>query len=265
VFRIGDFSRLTQVTVKALRHYDDLGLLRPAHVDRDTGYRYYSGAQVMRLNRILVLKDLGLALDQIGPFLESDLSSDQLRAMLQIKQAETSRRIEQEQIRLARIEAWLGEGGEAVGARIDVVLKRVDAQRVASIRQVLPRRGDVGQLFRALAVYRQRHALGASSWTVVWHDGDFREECADAEATFATSDQLPADDRICASELPLVESMACVVHHGPADSIGSACRALLQWVDANGYQLAGPERVRMIERGGTNGAADVVELQVPIG
>jgi DNA-binding transcriptional MerR regulator len=263
MFRIGDFSRLTQVTIKALRHYDDLGLLRPAHVDRDTGYRYYAGGQVARLNRILALKALGLSLEQIGPLLDADLSSGQLRTMLLVKQAETTQRIEEERGRLERIQTWLRDVDEEAAACVDVVIRRVEAQRVASIRQVLPRRGDVAQLFRALAAYQQRHGLHASSWAVVWHDPDFREEEIDAEATFATTDPLPADDRVCSTELPLVETMACLVHHGAPDTIGAACRVLAQWIDVNRYQLAGPERVRLIERGPT-GATSVVELQVPV-
>jgi DNA-binding transcriptional MerR regulator len=263
MFRIGDFSRLTQVTVKALRHYDDLGLLRPAQVDRENGYRYYSGAQVARLNRILALKELGLTLDQIGPLLDADLSPAQLRAMLQVKQAETADRIEQERARLARIEAWLREVGNA-SAQSNVIVKRIEAQRVASVRQVLPHRRDIGQLFRALAMYRQRHDLNAASWTVVWHDPDFRETDVDAEATFTTSDPLPSDDRIRPGELPLVETMACVVHHGSTELIGTACRTLLQFVDGNDYKVAGPERVRMIERRDPASPDNVLELQLPI-
>src|SRR5258708_25618203 len=187
MFRIGDFSRLTQVTVKALRYYDDLGLLRPAHVDRDTGYRYYSGAQVVRLNRILALKELGLSLEQIGPLLDADLAADQLRAMLQIKQAETAQRIEQEQARLARIEAWLREVGNDPSARPDVVVKRIEAQRVALIREVLPARADVGRLFRALTAYRQPHGLIVTSFAIVLHDPELHDAYVGAQATFTTS------------------------------------------------------------------------------
>ena len=79
MFKIGDFSRLTQVTVKALRHYDRLGLLAPEAIDPETGYRYYSGAQVPRLSRILALKDLGFSLEQVGTLLDADLSPAQLR------------------------------------------------------------------------------------------------------------------------------------------------------------------------------------------
>src|SRR5438105_476120 len=85
MFRIGEFARLTQVTVKALRYYDEVGLLRPAAVDEETGYRYYSLEQVPRLNRILALKELGLSLEQIGLVLREAISLSQLRAMLQDK------------------------------------------------------------------------------------------------------------------------------------------------------------------------------------
>jgi effector-binding domain-containing protein len=98
----------------------------------------------------------------------------------------------------------------------------------------------------------------------VWHDPDFRECDVDAEATFTTTDPLPSDERVRPAELPAVEAMACVVHRGPPESIGGSCRMLLQWIDVNRRQIAGPERVHMIQRGGPGGADDIVELQVPI-
>ena len=66
MFKIGEFSKLSRVSVKALRHYDDMGLLRPAQVDRFTSYRYYALEQLPRLHRILGLKELGFSLEQIG-------------------------------------------------------------------------------------------------------------------------------------------------------------------------------------------------------
>jgi DNA-binding transcriptional MerR regulator len=264
MFRIGDFSRLTQVTVKALRHYDDLGLLKPAHVDPVTGYRSYAGAQVPRLNRILALKDLGLSLEQIGEFLDSDLSPTQLRALLLVKQAETQSAIAAEEERLARIEARLRQIEFGSEPPYDVVVKRIAAQRVASIRRVIPSRTAIGSLFRELFLYQQRHDLTVTDRIVIWHDPDFRETQIDAEAAFATADPLPPDDHVRAGELPSVETMASVVYRGPVSGIGQACQAVLGWIETNGYQIAGPERGRSIERGARTGEEDVVELQYPI-
>ncbi len=79
MFKIGDFSRLSLVSVKALRYYDELGLLKPARVDEFTGYRYYSAGQLTRLNRILAMKDMGLSLEQIALLLDKEPTPDQIR------------------------------------------------------------------------------------------------------------------------------------------------------------------------------------------
>src|SRR5215813_3184644 len=105
MFRIGDFSRLAQVSVKALRFYDEVGLLKPTYVDRDTGYRYYSSTLLPRLNRILAFKELGLALDEIIHLLEGDLPVDRVRELLQNRRAELERKIEREQAQLAEVES----------------------------------------------------------------------------------------------------------------------------------------------------------------
>ena len=72
MFKIGEFAQICRVTVRTLRYYDEIGLLKPAHVDPWTGYRYYARDQAARLNRILTLKDLGLSLEQVGPMLDND-------------------------------------------------------------------------------------------------------------------------------------------------------------------------------------------------
>ena len=58
MFTVGEFSQLAQVSKRLLRYYDEIGLLKPSHTDRSTGYRYYSAAQMTDLNRILALKEI---------------------------------------------------------------------------------------------------------------------------------------------------------------------------------------------------------------
>lgn len=109
MLRIGEFSRHSQVSVKTLRYYDKIGLLKPAWVDRFTGYRYYSADQLPRLNRILALKDLGLSLDQIGWLLDDEPSPAEIRWMLRMKRAEIRQQLADQQARLARVEARLAQ------------------------------------------------------------------------------------------------------------------------------------------------------------
>lgn len=104
MFKISEFSKLGQVSVKALRYYDQIGLLKPAHTDPDTGYRYYTANQLFSLNRILAFKELGFTLQQIRQLINDDISTEQIRGMFRLKQAEIQTLIEEEQARLHRIE-----------------------------------------------------------------------------------------------------------------------------------------------------------------
>lgn len=106
---IGELAWRGNVTVKALRHYDRLGLLKPVWIDRFNGYRYYNESQVNQLQRIQALKEMGFALRQILPILEDHISLNELRSMLAQKREELSVRIQVEQARLSTVEARLKE------------------------------------------------------------------------------------------------------------------------------------------------------------
>src|SRR5689334_5742959 len=145
MFRIGDFSRLSLVPVSALRYYAELGLLKPMRVDSATGYRYYSASQLPRLNRLLALKDMGLSLEQIARLLDDNLTPEQIRGMLKLKQTELRQQLEEGQIRLGRIEAWLEQFEQENNMPdYDVIIKKVAPVRVAEVRGVAPSMDMIG-------------------------------------------------------------------------------------------------------------------------
>ena len=128
MLKIGEFARMGQVSVRTLRYYDEIGLLEPARIDRFTGYRYYSAEQLPRLHRILALKDVGLSLEQIARLLDEELSPAEMRGMFRLKRAEIRQQLEEEQARLARIEArlrqieqgWLEARNEGEGTAMEM-------------------------------------------------------------------------------------------------------------------------------------------------
>src|SRR2546421_3378412 len=129
---IGDFARLGRVSPRMLRHYDELGLLRPQQVDASTGYRFYAVAQLTRLHRLVALRDLGFGLDQIGAVLDGDLPVDELRGMLRMRQAQIDQTVSDEQARLRRVEARLRALERSTDLELqDVVLKQAQPLRVA--------------------------------------------------------------------------------------------------------------------------------------
>src|SRR5512140_3508463 len=135
MIRIGEFSRISQVSIKTLRFYDEVGLLHPSKVDDFTGYRYYTFSQLARLHRILALKEMGFPLEQIGRLLDDDLSPQHLRGMLKARRAEIQSRVDEELERLVRVEARLKQiEQEHVMSQVEVVIKKVETQSIACIR-----------------------------------------------------------------------------------------------------------------------------------
>ena len=88
MLRFGHFAGHGRVSVRMLRHYDAIGLLRPAHEDPTTGYRSYDARQLSRLNRIVALKDPGFTLQQVRSVLDDEVGVEELRGMLRLRRAE---------------------------------------------------------------------------------------------------------------------------------------------------------------------------------
>ncbi len=250
-----------------LRYYDQRGLLTPARVDDDTGYRYYTADQLSRLHRILALKDLGFSLAQIARVLEADVPVAELRGMLRLKQAEAQRLIDGEQTRLAHIAARLRylEQEEALPA-YDIVLKPVAPLLIASVRAAIPTVDDLGPLWGTLAAYlRDRDLPWAAPTLVVWHDTDGRGPEIDAEVATPLAAPTPSTRRVAVRTLPDVATMACAVHQGDYVGIAHAYAALYAWLDANGYRRIGPERQLHVRyEDGGDPATFVTEVQFPV-
>ncbi len=258
MLRIGDFSQLAQVSVPTLRHYDELGLLKPAHVDKFTDYRYYTVEQLPRLNRILALKDLGLSLDQIKRLLKDDVPPAQLRGMLAMKQAAIEQQIEVEQARLARVEARLRQiESEGQASKYDVVLKKVDAMTIAGLRQVVPHVSQMGDLRWPTLdrLYDWLKARGvaednAQPELMIYHNSEYSDENIQMEVAVGLDNTalkvLARDERrdgpVQVHKLPRVEAMATTIHHGRLYDIPEAIIALFRWIGSNGYCSAGSIR-----------------------
>ncbi|MGB3905230.1 MAG: MerR family transcriptional regulator [Anaerolineae bacterium] len=268
MFKIGEFSKLSQVPVKTLRYYDEIDLLKPAKVDDFTGYRYYSAEQLFQLNRILALKDLGLSLAQIGELLDGELPAEQIRGMLRMQQAEVRGKVKEEQARLARVE-WRLKQIEQEGAMStqEVVLKKVPAMLIASVRDVISTYGDISQLYSEVFKYTgRRRARPAGPALSIYYDEGYREQDIDVAAAVPVSKELPSGDRVKVRELAAVEEMACIVHKGSYDTMGEAYNKLLAWIEANGYRICGPNREVYIKGPGllTKPSKYVTELQIPV-
>ena len=266
--QIGDFSKLSFVTVKALRYYDEIGLLKPARVDGFTGYRHYSASQLPRLNRIVALKDMGLSLEEIARLLRDDVPVGSILDLLEAKQAEIKRRLGEEADRLARVEKWLAETEkEGKMPQYEVVIKKVKPQKAVSIRRILPNYSKISELFNAIGPYMGKtHAPCKGPPVALYHDPEFKEADVDVEVAFPLWREVKEEGEFKMVELPGYESMASVMYKGPYEGIGEAYNALMRWVEANSYHLTGPTReIYLTEPGKVPPAEYVTEVQAPVG
>jgi DNA-binding transcriptional MerR regulator len=274
MFRIGEFAQIAQVSGRQLRFYDQLGLLRPAHTDPQTGYRYYSIRQLPRLNSILALKELGLSLEQIGPLLRNEISPVELRGMLTMKRAQVESSLRDEEARLRHIESRIAQIDRHGGfGDYDVVVKAVEPIPYLSLRCACEDMDEATRMIRLVADEggRQiRPALRDKLIVVARNDRD--DEKLDLEIGFSLMRPSNANVRVAgdlvlsAGELPAVETMATIVRPGTNSASHTSFGAIGSWIEANAYEIAGPCREVFLEPiTGPPGFEDaLVEIQFPV-
>lgn len=272
MFRIGEFSKIAQVSGRLLRYYEEIGLFSPIYSEPETGYRYYSAQQLPRLNRILALKELGLTLDQIACLLEDNISQDELRGMLTMRKAQVEQALHEEMVRLRTIEARI-QGIDAQHDGYDVVVKSVPAQKFLALRKIYPSLLSAQHFSTTLREMLPTHVGGnyLSYFTVVLHSDVYELENIDIEMGFLLNNDiddpttLPDDLMMTVCELSAVATMATVIRIGSIERAHLSYGTIGLWAEANHYQLAGAAREVYIQPPIPGKAEDtVVEIQFPI-
>lgn len=274
MFRIGDFSKIAQVSGRLLRYYDEIGLLSPEATDPHTGYRYYSARQLPRLNRILVLKDLGLSLDQIARLLEQETSTEVLQGMLTLRKAQIEQAVQEDLTRLRMVEARLSQI-EALGLiqEPDVILKPVPSQPFLALRDVLPDLVAMQRLVQTLVLTVPRvvgpHNLGPIA--VVIHSPIYDPEALDVEVGYLLTGNAPPSVRLSEKrvlttrELPAVDTMATLAQAGRVEERHQVYGALGTWVEQQQWQISGPGRELLLQLPLPGKEAQaVIEIQLPV-
>lgn len=237
MLRIGDFSRLARVTVKALRHYDETGLLRPAFVDPAAGYRYYRPDQLERLSRILFLKDLGFPLQEIAALLEDP---QRLAAAVERRRRELASQIAADRARLKRLDA-LRTALAAEGEPTPVRPRSIEPALALTLRErVSLDEGGITEMFETLeARAAKARARADASPFLLFHEAE-REDWLDVEACIPVKPEAEGLEGV--REVPGHRKAGAIVYRGPYERTPVLFAALARWIEANGGRLAGPMR-----------------------
>ncbi|MEV0429042.1 MerR family transcriptional regulator [Micromonospora sp. NPDC050495] len=271
MFTIGEFAALGRVSVRMLRHYDRIGLLRPAAVDPRTGYRHYQAAQLGRLNQVIALKELGLTLDQVRAVLDDDLDVAELRGMLRLRRAQLAAQVAADTARLAAIEARLRmletEGRMTEG---NVVLKEIPPVRVAELTAVAAsyEGPDIGPVIQPLypELFRRLDPADVQPTGpgIAWYERRDDGEAVVVHAGVTVGADPSAARDFAVVDLPALPAAATVLHHGPMDAVEASMRVLARWSEENGWRAEGYAREVYLDYRPDAPEKGVTELQIPV-
>lgn len=243
MLKIGEFSKLSRISVRMLRYYDEMGLLTPVEIDRFTGYRYYAEEQLIAAGRIVSLRDMGFGLTAIGVMLscpdDREMAERMMDERLEALAAERTRVAAQ--IRLLQTAKERLRKDEKT-MHYDVTLRTIPERYVACVRMTLPDYTCEGLLWSLLLSETARMGIREENpclRAVAYLDAEFKEENVDCEAQKTVAGSYPDTEHVRFKTLPAVR-VASTTIKGAYEQLGEANTAIAQWMRDNGYDFAGP-------------------------
>ena len=242
MLKIGDFSKLSRISIRMLRHYDEIGILHPKYVDDFTGYRYYSEAQLPLAGRIQTLKSLGFGLSVIKEILAKYEDAGEMEQFLLVKRKELEEESMEIQQKLQFLDStlkWLRKDGNLMD--YDVTCKTLPERYVASLRQVIPAYDQEWVLWemmwRELGPQKVQQAVPCYGMAI-FHDEGYKEHDPDVEIQTAVVGRYQDTEHVRFKIVPPVQ-IASATYKGSYDQILRVNKAVADWVAANGYVFDG--------------------------
>ena len=240
MLRIGEFSKLSRVSIRMLRHYDDIGLLKPAEIDHFTGYRYYREEQLFVISRITALKDMGFPLADIIRLLEIYDDRDKLEPFLAAQQKELAAQARETEYKLMLLESARKRLRKENSMGFDVTVKTIPERYAATVRMVIPRYEDEGMAWGMMAKCKQPLVPAEPCYAVAeFLDPEFKEENVEIMVSMAVKGKYQDTEHVKFQTLPAVKVASCVVK-GSYQQMGEAYATAVAWIRDNGYTISGP-------------------------
>lgn len=264
MFTIGQFSRLTHLTSKALRHYEKLGLLKPAIIDASNQYRYYSLAQMEDAERIVLLRDLGVPLAQIRAMITMGADDPAFEEQLEGHRRKLLSDLDDCNRRLLKLAWWRNERGVnkvTTSETFKINIHDIPEIPVYARRSIMDNYPvQLPALLRTmLGEIEARGGYTAGPPIIQYYDTDFNPGRVDLEGCWPVADPALAN-----RTLPAMRA-ASLVYVGPYEGLEKAYEAIYSWINGNGYRALIPMReVSVSDPAVTPPDKLVTEVYVPV-
>ena len=242
MLKIGDFSKLSRVSIRMLRYYDEIGLLKPAETDRFTDYRYYREDQLPVVCRITALRDMGFQLSEIGAVLAVYDDKQALERYLTALEGELSQQQEQLSQRMRLLDTARKRLRKEDAMEYNVTIRTLPERYAACCRMTIPRHEDEGMVWQVLCRETDDMDLIPSDpcyCSVTFLDGEYKEHDVEVEAQKTVKGRYRDTAHVQFRTLPAVTYAGCTFQGG-YEQINDVVAALTAWIDGNGYEYAGP-------------------------
>lgn len=242
MLKIGDFSKLSRISIRMLRHYDEIGLLMPKTIDHFTSYRYYAEDQLPVAARIVALRDMGFGLSTIVEILKSYDNPQALAEYLLVKQAEVQVEAEESKRRLLLLDTAIKQlRKDETAMNYNVTVKTFPERYVASVRKVIPAYNQEGMLWGIMMAETASLGMQAADncySLAMFHDDGYKESDVDVEVQMAVKGTYKNTENVVFKTEPAVE-IASAIYKGSYDQLTAVNHAVASWVQDNGYEFAG--------------------------
>ena len=242
MLKIGEFSKLSRVSVRMLRYYDEIGLLKPAETDRFTDYRYYREDQLPTAGRIAALKEMGFSLADIVKILAAYDDREQMERFLSAREKELKALSRDTARKLTLLDAARKRLRKEENMGYNISIKTIPERYAATVRMTLPRYEDEGMIWGTMMQETGRMRLTEADpclCAVTYLDGEYKEENVEMMAWKTVKGSYPDTEHVKFRTLPEVTVASCT-YRGSYTQIVDVYAAVVSWIEANGYEPAGP-------------------------
>jgi len=239
MLKIGDFSRLGRVTIKTLRYWDEIGLLKPDFVNRDNGYRFYSPQKLTVVHQIQQMKELGLYLEDIAEVLRKGREKNWWIDLLRSRRQSLFEELQLCQTTISKIDQMikLAETEEMMST---VEIRELPEVIVASMRTRIPSYNALFSVVPPMGEIMRKQGAVCSKPEYcfnIYHDGEYREKDIDVEICEAVVEARKDTDGVVYKKIPAVPAAAVIMHKGPYEDLGKSYAEIFSWIEENGYTI----------------------------